>query len=237
MNKRHFLPLFGFVAAALGLAALLYVFGALFRGDVTAPPAPPAAADVATALAARKRADSLEGQPRVRITQQVDYSEGSRAAWWPKNEAPILAELVREGKLPPVAERVGPEPVVMAGVDGIGRYGGTWQRLASSYNDINTIQWRLSYSNLVRWSPLGEPLVPHLAKAWQASPDNRVFTFWLRRGMRWSDGHPFTADDLVYWYEDEVKYFKVPPPRMLRSGAGMGRVEKVDDYCVRFCFP
>jgi len=237
VNKRHFLPLFGFVAAALGLAALLYVFGALFRGDVTAPPAPPAAADVATALAARKRADSLEGQPRVRITQQVDYSEGSRAAWWPKNEAPILAELVREGKLPPVAERVGPEPVVMAGVDGIGRYGGTWQRLASSYNDINTIQWRLSYSNLVRWSPLGEPLVPHLAKAWQASPDNRVFTFWLRRGMRWSDGHPFTADDLVYWYEDEVKYFKVPPPRMLRSGAGMGRVEKVDDYCVRFCFP
>jgi ABC-type dipeptide/oligopeptide/nickel transport system permease component/ABC-type transport system substrate-binding protein len=237
VNKRPFLPLFGFVAAALGLTALLYVFGALFRGDVTAPPAPPAAADVAAVLAARKRADSLEGQPRVRITQQVDYGEGSRAAWWPKKEAPILAELVREGKLPPVAERVGPEPVVMAGVDGLGRYGGTWQRLASSYTDINTIQWRLSYPNLVRWSPLGEPLVPHLAKAWQASPDNRVFTFWLRRGMRWSDGQPFTADDLVYWYEYEVQYFKVPPPRMLRSGAGMGRVEKVDDYCVRFCFP
>ena len=54
--------------------------------------------------------------------------------------------------------------------------------------------------------------------------------------MRWSDGEPFTADDLVYWYENEVKYFKVPPPRMLRSGAGLGWVEKVDDYCVRFCF-
>ena len=226
----------GFVAAFLGLAALLYTFGALFRVGVT-PPRAPAAAEVAAVLAARKRADSLEGQPRVRIEQDVDYREGPRAAWWPKHEAPILAELVRAGMLPPVAERVGPEPVVMQGVDGIGRYGGSWQRLANSYNDINTIQWRLSYPNLIRWSPLGEPLVPHLARAWQASPDHRIFTFWLRRGVRWSDGQPFTADDLVYWYEYEVKYFKVPPPRMLRSGAGMGRVEKVDDYCVRFCFP
>jgi len=226
----------GFAAAFLGLTALLYAFGALFRIGVAPPPRPPAA-EVAAVLAARKRADSLEGQPRLRIAQAVDYGEGPGAAWWPKHEAPILAELVREGKLPPVAERVGPEPVVMAGVDGIGRYGGSWQRLANSYSDISTIQWRLSYPNLIRWSPLGAPLVPHLAKAWEPSPDRRSFTLWLRRGMRWSDGQPFTADDLVYWYEQEVKYFKVPPPRMLRSGAGMGRVEKVDDYCVRFCFP
>jgi ABC-type transport system substrate-binding protein len=234
VNKRHFLPVLGFGAAAVGLTAALYLFGAVFHSG--APAEPPAAAEVAAVMTAREQAQSLEGQPRIRITQAVDYREGPRAAWWPSHEAPMLAELVHEGKLPPVAERVGPEPVVMAGVDGVGRYGGSWQRLANSFTDINTIQWRLSYPNLVRWSPLGEPLVPHLARAWQASPDDRVFTFWLRRGVRWSDGRPFTADDLVYWYEWEVKYFKVPPPRMLRSGAGMGWVEKVDDYCVRFCF-
>jgi ABC-type dipeptide/oligopeptide/nickel transport system permease component/ABC-type transport system substrate-binding protein len=237
VKKRLLLPLLGLGAAALGLTALLYLFGALLRPNVTVPPPAPSAAEVMAVREARRRADSLEGQPRVRIAQAVDYGEGPRAAWWPKHEAPILAALVQAEKLPPVADRVGPEPVVMQGVDGIGRHGGTWQRLANSYNDINTIQWRLSYPNLIRWSPLGEPLVPHLARAWQASPDNRVFTFWLRRGVRWSDGQPFTADDLVYWYEDEVQYFKVPPPRMLRSGAGMGRVEKVDDYCVRFSFP
>ena len=237
MNQRHFLPLLGFVAAALGLTAVLYVCGAVFRTGFTEPPAPPDAAEVAAVVAARSRADSLAGQSRIRIAQPVDYDAGPAAPWWPKHEAPILAELVQEGRLPPVVERVGPEPVVMAGVDGVGCYGGTWQRLANSYTDVNTIQWRLSYPNLVRWSPLGEPLVPHLARAWQASPDGRVFTFWLRRGVRWSDGEPFTADDLVYWYENEIKYFKVPPPRMLRSGAGMGWVEKVDDYCVRFCFP
>jgi ABC-type dipeptide/oligopeptide/nickel transport system permease component/ABC-type transport system substrate-binding protein len=234
VNKSHFLPLFGFGAAALGLTAVLYVFGAVFHSG--APAAPPDAAEVAAVKVARQQAQSLEGQRRIRIAQPVDYREGPGAAWWPVHEAPMLAELVGEGKLPPVAERVGPEPVIMTGVDGVGRYGGSWQRLANSFTDINTIQWRLSYPNLVRWSPLGEPLVPHLARAWQASPDDRVFTFWLRRGVRWSDGQPFTADDLVYWYESEVKYFKVPPPRMLRSGAGMGWVEKVDDYCVRFCF-
>ena len=237
MNRRILPPLLGIAAAALGLTALLYLAGALLRPNVATPPAPPTPDEVAAVEAARRRADSLADQPPVRITQEVDYRAGPQAAWWPRQEAPMLAALVRAGKLPPVADRVGPEPVVMEGVDGIGRYGGTWHRLANSYNDINTIQWRLSYPNLLRWSPLGEPLVPHLAKAWAASPDNRVFTFWLRQGVRWSDGAPFTADDLVYWYEDEVKYFKVPPPRMLRSGAGMGRVEKVNDYCVRFIFP
>ena len=221
VKNRVLSSLVGFGTALVAVAAMLYGLGALLRPDVTTPPPPPAAADAAAAQEARRHAESLAGQPRVRVTQEVDYAEGARAEWWPKHEAPILGELVREGKLPPLAERVGPEPVVMLGVDGIGRYGGTWQRLANSYNDINIIQWRLSYPSLVRWSPLGEPLVPHLAKAWQASPDSRVFTFWLRRGVRWSDGEPFTADDLVYWYENEVKYFKVPPPRMLRR-PGLG---------------
>ncbi len=229
--------LVGLTAAAAGLTAVLFAFGALLRPGVKTPPPSPPAAEVAAALDARRRAETLAGQPRLLVNQAVDYAEGSRAGWWPRGEAPILAELVREGRLPPVAARVGPEPVVLQGVEGVGRYGGTWQRLANSYADVSTIQWRLSYPNLIRWSPLGEPLVPHLAKAWQASPDQRVFTVWLRRGVRWSDGVPFTADDLVYWYEWEVRYFRAAPPRMLRSAAGIGRVEKVDDYCVRFCFP
>src|SRR5690606_1075088 len=44
-----------------------------------------------------------------------------------------------------------------------------------------------------------------------------------------------TADDLVYWYEHEVKYFKASP-RVLRASGGIGRLEKVDDLRVRFIF-
>ena len=46
-----------------------------------------------------------------KIQEDVDYSEGKSGRWYPKSESPLLSELVDEGKLPPVAERVGFEPV------------------------------------------------------------------------------------------------------------------------------
>ena len=73
------------------------------------------------------------------------------------------------------------------------------------------------------------------AKAWEISPDFRVFTFELRRGMRWSDGHPLTADDIVFWYEHEVRYVNAQP-KFLRAGPSLGTVTNVDDLRVRFEF-
>ncbi len=236
MKKRLLVTFAGFATAALGFIALLYGFGAAFRPDVNmAPPAPPAA-ELAAIRSARQHAERLDFAHPPVVTQAVDYAEGSRGRWWPRSEAPVLTELVREGKLPPVAERVGSEPVVMAGVDGAGLYGGTWQRLVNSIQDFSTIYWRLSASNLVRWSPQGYPLVPHLAKAWEISPDYRVYTFTLRRGVRWSDGAPLTSEDIAYWYQNEILYFNVQPRHLLRAGATLGRVEKLDDYRVRFVF-
>lgn len=235
MKRRLLLAFGGFAAAAVGFTALLYAFGAAFRPDVATSPAPPAPAELAAVQEARKKAQRIDlANPPV-ITREVNYTAGTAAAWWPRGEAPVLAELVREGQLPGVAERTGAEPVVMEGVDGLGRYGGTWYRLVNSITDFSTIYWRLSGSNLVRWSPQGYPIVPHVAKSWEISADFRRFTFALRRGMRWSDGHPVTSDDLVYWYEHEVKYFHVQP-RLLRAGATQGRVVKVDDLHVRFEF-
>jgi ABC-type transport system substrate-binding protein/ABC-type dipeptide/oligopeptide/nickel transport system permease component len=235
VNRRLLLAIAGFAAAALGFTALLYAFAAAFRPDVVTPPPAAPAAELAVVERARRAAERLDLQRPPVITQQVDYALGSRAPWWPSGESPVLADLVREGKLPPVAERTGPEPVVMEGVDGIGRYGGTWQRLVNSIIDLSTIYWRLSDSNLVRWSPQGYPLVPHLAKSWEISPDQRVYTFTLRAGVKWSDGYPFTSEDIVYWYENEIKYFNVQP-KFLRTGATIGRVVKVDDLHVRFEF-
>jgi peptide/nickel transport system permease protein len=235
VTKRFLVILARFAVAALGLTALLYVFAASLRPEVTIPAEPPPSAELAAVEASRQNAKLLDlAHPPV-VTKAVDYAAGNKAPWWPKAEAPVLAELVREGRLPPVAERVGPEPVVMEGVDGVGRYGGTWYRLVNSITDFSTIYWRMSGSSLVRWSPQGYPLVPHIAKSWEISPDYRVFTFSLRQGMRWSDGHPVTSDDIAYWYENEVRYFN-PQPRFLRAGGTLGRVEKVDELRVRFVF-
>ena len=236
VKKRLLVILAGFVAAALGFTALLYLCGGALRPDVTTPPPPPPAAELAVVETARQNARVLDlAHPSV-ITRTVDYSAGARAAWWPRGESPMLADLVHEGRLPPVAERTGSEPVVMEGVDGIGRYGGTWLRLVNSIADFSTIYWRLSASNLVRWSPQGYPIVPHLAKSWEVSADDRVYTFTLRRGVRWSDGYPLTTDDIIYWYQNEILYFNAQPRFLLRSGATLGRVEKVDDLRVRFVF-
>jgi ABC-type dipeptide/oligopeptide/nickel transport system permease component/ABC-type transport system substrate-binding protein len=236
VKKRLLVTSAAFAAAALGLIVLLYGCGAIFRPDVNRRPPPPPAAELAAIQAARKNAERLDlAHPPV-VTRTVDYAEGAGGRWWPRGEAPVLAELVSEGKLPPVAERVGPEPVVMEGVDGIGRYGGTWLRLVNSMQDLSTIYWRLSGASLVRWSPQGYPLVPHLAKSWEISPDDRVYTFTLRQGVRWSDGVPLTSEDIVYWYQDEVRYFNVQPRYLLRTPGSLGRVEKVDDLRVRFVF-
>lgn len=226
----------GFCAAAVVFTVLLYACGAVFRPDVSRPPPERSASAIAAAQKTRREGQRLNLAAPPVITREVDYPLGAGAAWWPRSEAPILAELVREGHLPPVAERVGAEPVVMEGVDGIGRYGGTWYRYANSTIDLNTIFWRLSGSNLVRWSPQGYPIVPHVAKSWTVSSDFCEYVFTLRAGMRWSDGHPLTADDILYWYNDEVGYFDLQPRNLLRSGSTLGRLEKVDDWRVKFIF-
>lgn len=59
----------------------------------------------------------------------------------------------------------------------------------------------LMLERLTRFDPVREEVVPGLAKSWDISEDNRTFTFHLRRGVRWSDGAPFTADDVVFTFD------------------------------------
>ncbi|MEJ1971777.1 MAG: ABC transporter substrate-binding protein [Lacunisphaera sp.] len=234
MRKSVISGVLAVAAAGLGFVAILYLCALGVRPDVRTLPPAPDAADVAAAVAARRMVLHKDNPPR--IAQDVDYAAGAAAAWWPKGESPVLNELVRAGRLPPVAARTGSEPIVLGGVDGLGRYGGTWERVAASDFDVATIGSLLSYANLVRWSPEGYPVVPHIAKSWEISPDYRAFTFHLRQGMRWSDGVPVTADDFVYWYEMEVKELGVPPPDVLRYQGEVARLEKIDDFTIRFTF-
>lgn len=223
----------GLVAASAGCLALALVAGRVTRHDLSAAPAARSPAEIAEMESARRVRLNRDNPPTVQI--DVDYQAGTNAAWWPKGESPLARELVRQGKLPPLPERVGPEPVVLRGPDGTGRYGGSWCRIANNEFDVGIITWRLSASTLVRYSPEGLPIRPHLAKGWSVSADARVWTIHLRRGVRWSDGAPFTADDLMFWYEQSILE-SGERPGFLSNGPTMGRVEKVDDYAVRFVY-
>jgi len=154
------------------------------------------------------------------------------------NEAPALAELVKAGKLPPVEQRLPTEPLVVQCVEEIGKYGGTWRRVAIGPMDVGMIQWRFSYASLLRYTALGEEIVPNVAKKWEVSPDGSEFTFYLRKGMKWSDGKPNTADDWAFWYEDVILNKDLTPafPTWLKVKGEPVVMSKVDDYTIKFKF-
>jgi peptide/nickel transport system substrate-binding protein len=170
---------------------------------------------------------------------EVDYAEGRDGVWWPKGESPILAELVEKGKLPPVAERVGTEPVVYRGFGGIGRYGGDWWRLAEDIDTVRmAMQYELANTQFVRHSPYGEPFRPHLARRVEPNRDCTVWIVELRRGVRWSDGTPFTAEDIIWWWENVDKNPEVGViGGDMRVDGRPGEIEKIDDYTLRYTFP
>jgi peptide/nickel transport system substrate-binding protein len=70
------------------------------------------------------------------------------------------------------------------------------------------------------------------------SEDGKTYTLYLRKGLKWSDGAPFTADDFVFWFEDIYNNKDVVPtpiPDMTPQGKP-GRIVKVDDETVNFEF-
>ena len=125
-------------------------------------------------------------------------------AQFPKSfkEAPQLAALVKAGKLPPVQERVSQDPLVIKLVHEIGKYGGTWRRGFSGPADFWNGYRCCGHDKILFWDYTGNQAVPNVAKGWDISDNGRTFTVFLRKGMKWSDGHPFTADDFMFWNVD-----------------------------------
>lgn len=78
---------------------------------------------------------------------------------------------------------------------------------------------------------------PGLAKSWTVSPDGRTFTLKLRRGVKFSDGHPFTADDVIFSFQVYLDEKVDSPNRdLLIVGGKPLAFTKVDAYTVRFSF-
>jgi peptide/nickel transport system substrate-binding protein len=154
------------------------------------------------------------------------------------NEAPALAAMVEAGELPPVEERLPQEPLVQEVVDGIGTYGGTLRRGFLGPSDHNNYT-RVVYDALVRHAPDGSKIIPHIAKGWESNDDFTQWTVFLREGMKWSDGEPFTADDILFWYEKIVLNEDLSPnvPVWMQNEDGSAaKVEKIDDTTVRWTY-
>src|SRR5499425_2805018 len=155
-------------------------------------------------------------------------------------EAPQLAELVKAGKLPPVAERIGQDPLVIKPLKEIGKYGGTWRAGFTGPADFwNGFRCCSGPDHLMFWDYTGDKVGPNLAKGLEMQDGGRAWLVHLRRGMKWSDGKPFTADDFVFWFEDiyRNKDLVATPTAVMAINGKQGVIEKVDTLTVRFKFP
>ncbi len=153
-------------------------------------------------------------------------------------EAPALAAQVKAGTLPPVEKRLPANPVVVKPLEMTGKYGGTWRMGMTSGTDDPSFFKIFAYEPLVRWNPGWTDIVPNVAEKWETSKDATEFTFHLRKGLKWSDGVPYTADDIVFWWEDVQmnKDISPNPPTWMVTGGKPGNVVKVDDNTVKFVF-
>jgi len=156
------------------------------------------------------------------------------------SEAPALQALVRAGKLPPVKDRVGDDPLVLKPLQEVGKYGGTLHLASTGPADfVGGVRFASGPDTPLAFDHTGYKVTPNIAKGYEISADGRTITLHLRRGMRWSTGTPFTADDFVFWFEDMYgNKDLVPASETLMMVDGKPVViEKVDEYTIRYNCP
>jgi peptide/nickel transport system substrate-binding protein len=161
--------------------------------------------------------------PRDSILEYKALSEYHEPDW-------VTEKFVKTGKLPPVAERLPKEPLVFKTgnmPDGVGVYGDTMRHVIGgrpegwNYSAGQTQGWGgidIEMSEcLTRTAPLYqveakdvEPL-PNLAKGWEWSEDGHKLTMHLIEGAKWSDGVPFSSEDVMFYWDDNVVDPNVSP--------------------------
>ena len=152
------------------------------------------------------------------------------------SESPMLADKVAAGELPPVAERLPVTPLVVEPSEGIGQYGGEYLGI---YDGSRLAEFRAyGYEGLVRWNVDGTEVIPNIAESWDISEDGTTYTFHLREGLRWSDGELFTADDILFWWEqvETNKAIYANPYSYFVVNGEAATVSKIDDLTVEFAF-
>jgi len=152
-------------------------------------------------------------------------------------ETEMLQADVAAGKLPPVDKRVPDNPLVTTFDEtrsAPGKHGGTLHMLIARAQDVR-MMFVYGYARLVHYDR-NLKLVPDILEGVDVQ-ENRIFTFHLRKGHRWSDGHPFTAEDFRYYWEDVANNAELnptgPPAELLIEGR-FPQFKVIDPLTVRY---
>ncbi len=142
-----------------------------------------------------------------------------------------------EGKdLPPVAERMPVAADIMVEeMDDVGRYTATFTMAQGS---SNWTTGKLTEEPLFRFKTDGN-VEPNVAKGYDVNEDATVWTIYLREGMRWSDGEPFTAEDCRFFYEEVLLtgFSTKSVWGAVKDGNGeVAKMAVLNDYCFTMTF-
>jgi len=152
---------------------------------------------------------------------------------------PLFTSDITAGKLPSVTDRLPVEPLIVEPYNEIGIYGGNLRgiSLGPSSGTTEVFSWRIQ-----TWVHLQDDLktiVPNLMKSWTVDPTYSEYTFTLRKGHRWSDGTPFTTEDILFWYNDIILNKELFPtvPSPWRQGSEAAIFSAVDEQTFKVTFP
>jgi len=223
INRREFLRLSALTAA-----------GAVAAACAQATPTPtPKKVEPTKAPAAQPTA-----APKVEPTKAPAPTAAPAVPASQYKEAPMLAELVKAGKLPAVDARLPKKPAVFPVQESVGKYGGTLRRAFKGVSD----RWGPTkfVDRFWVWYDKSLNLQPRILESWQVSPDAKVWTLKLREGLKWSDGKDYTSDDTMWWYQYELQNKKLNPsiPSQWRSAKtkNIVKAEAPDKYTVKFTY-
>jgi peptide/nickel transport system substrate-binding protein len=232
MSRRKTIGRRKFIAVSAGTVAGTVL--AACTQQPTATPAPQPAAQE-TPKPAQPASGAATAAPAPTTAPAITAAPAAKPAKF--SEAPMLAELVKAGKLPPVEQRLPPEPVVVKPTNVVGKYGGTINGAAMSPETTNDIQDAM-VNGLFRYSDDLSQIVPNVAQGYEFTNGNKSCVIKLRKGIKWSDGSPFTADDMIFYFED-IQFNKDIYPAtgsQWQPGKQLMKVTKVDDTTVQFDF-
>lgn len=214
------------------IGLLLLIVAQMFGGGKSEKIAPAPVADTQEVKLGSHLIGELEGPTIIRDVSKYPKSF---------NEAPELKKLVSEGKLPKLEDRLPKQTdvLVVEPLDGIGKYGGNWRRGFTGPADHENGNRIVSFDKILFFDYTGNEIIPSLAKDWKLNDDGTIITIYLREGAKWSDGHPCTADDFMFWYNDiYLNKELVPIPFFeFQINGKDGIMRKVDDYTIEFVFP
>lgn len=186
----------------------------------------------------KKPKDSKETKKEEAVEKEAPVEEEV----WTEKESPMLHEMVKAGKLPPLEERLPKNPKVVRVENEIGKYGGTLFR-GTAFLRSEWIPDHMTQEPIIQVHypfPGDGPIEPNVAERWEFNDKGTEMTMYLREGMKWSDGEPFTADDVLFYWYDVIfneKALASPSPNLYVKKGVAPDLKKIDDYTIKFIFP